>query len=224
MTWLNALATAKPETVGAQRLRRRIVEYKHQLPSSMEAQTFTEWIGRAASVDLRVHECCLTLRDAAKAHSERATAKAVQAQNAAWTSWLEGGPATGLKRQHQMSRVATGWVPSIVERDEEESDEGEPDECRPSEAKDSMGQLAHGRWVQGPGQHEPSGEHGAGEDSAQPAAGDAGDVIPGGNDRPASRQQAVEAAADDWDVQWGADLRLPECAWPQDMGALPPPP
>ena len=31
-----------------------------------------------------------------------------------WRTWLEEGPAKGLKRQHRMSRVANGWTPSAV--------------------------------------------------------------------------------------------------------------
>ena len=32
-----------------------------------------------------------------------------------WHSWLREGPGQGLGRQHRISRVATGWVPTPVE-------------------------------------------------------------------------------------------------------------
>ena len=35
-----------------------------------------------------------------------------QAACAAWLSWLQEGPSSGLGRQHQMSRVSQGWIPS----------------------------------------------------------------------------------------------------------------
>ena len=84
----------------------------HPLPSSEEAMIFTQWVGRLKEVDLTVRECCRTLCDAAREFTLRANQSTIQAQRAAWTSWLEGGPAAGLRRQHFMSRVATGWVPS----------------------------------------------------------------------------------------------------------------
>ena len=31
-----------------------------------------------------------------------------------WLNWLREGPAAGLGRQHHMSRVAGGWIPSRV--------------------------------------------------------------------------------------------------------------
>eukprot|EP00973_Karenia_brevis_P086513 11998076-Karenia_brevis.AAC.1 len=34
--------------------------------------------------------------------------------HAAWMSWIREGPAQGLRRQHRMSRVAHGWIPSAV--------------------------------------------------------------------------------------------------------------
>ena len=29
-----------------------------------------------------------------------------------WHAWLEEGPCRGLRRQHQLTRTATGWIPT----------------------------------------------------------------------------------------------------------------
>ena len=47
-------------------------------------------------------------------------------------------------------------------------------------------------------------------------------ATPVGGGPPASRQQAAELAADEWDAQWGAGKQHPPCQWPDDMGAIPP--
>ena len=41
-----------------------------------------------------------------------------------WQLWVSEGPAKGLRRQHRMSRVANGWIPSGV-TDQEQTYEGE---------------------------------------------------------------------------------------------------
>ena len=33
---------------------------------------------------------------------------------ASWQSWLDEGPAKGLRGQHRLSRTASAWIPSIV--------------------------------------------------------------------------------------------------------------
>ena len=45
-----------------------------------------------------------TAEDARKYDARQSTRK--------WLSWLHEGPAAGLGRQHQMPRVAGGWIPS----------------------------------------------------------------------------------------------------------------
>ena len=30
-----------------------------------------------------------------------------------WKEWLQNGPGRGLRRQHQMSRTALGWIPAL---------------------------------------------------------------------------------------------------------------
>ncbi len=47
-------------------------------------------------------------------NAERRAALCNGPSRAAWRSWLHEGPGHGLKRQHAMSRIATGWVFSPV--------------------------------------------------------------------------------------------------------------
>ena len=44
--------------------------------------------------------------------AEAAEAEADRASTARFLSWLHEAPAAGLGRQHKLSRVATGWIPS----------------------------------------------------------------------------------------------------------------
>ena len=48
------------------------------------------------------------------AASKAAEAKATRLASARWTSWLSEGPSKGLRRQHQLPRVSSGWIRSQV--------------------------------------------------------------------------------------------------------------
>ena len=50
----------------------------------------------------------------AVAASKAAEAKAAKLAVARWASRLSEGPAKGLRRQHQLTRVSNGWVRSQV--------------------------------------------------------------------------------------------------------------
>ena len=52
------------------------------------------------------------LRQACVFMSEHLAAEEVELSNLRWQMWVEEGPAKGLRRQHRMSRVAQGWIPS----------------------------------------------------------------------------------------------------------------
>ena len=49
------------------------------------------------------------IAEAAKEYDARQSARR-------WLNWLREGHAAGLGRQHHMSRVAGGWIPSRVAR------------------------------------------------------------------------------------------------------------
>lgn len=47
--------------------------------------------------------------------AEQAESKAGRFTSEAFSSWLQDGPAKGLRRQHLLSRTAVGWAPTTVE-------------------------------------------------------------------------------------------------------------
>ncbi len=51
---------------------------------------------------------------AATANAASFVAKTQRQRMNSWTTWLHEGPAAGLRRQHRMSRVASGWIPAPV--------------------------------------------------------------------------------------------------------------
>ena len=57
--------------------------------------------------------------------AEQAHAHDSHLSQSRWTLWLNEGPASGLGRQHKMSRTATGWIPCKVgQTSQVEDDEG----------------------------------------------------------------------------------------------------
>eukprot|EP00973_Karenia_brevis_P089683 12398959-Karenia_brevis.AAC.1 len=61
------------------------------------------------------------LRSTAFLIAQRATEYDMNASRRSWLTWLQEGPAQGLARQHRMSRVAGGWIPSPVGADQPNS-------------------------------------------------------------------------------------------------------
>jgi hypothetical protein len=58
--------------------------------------------------------CVACLRFFARAQAEWHAAADQKRATDSWKSWLHEGPAAGLKRQHHMSRIAAGWVPTVI--------------------------------------------------------------------------------------------------------------
>ena len=55
-----------------------------------------------------------SVRAEAEDSSERIKRAELARTRASWSTWLREGPAAGLNRQHRMSRLVTGWVPTTV--------------------------------------------------------------------------------------------------------------
>ena len=56
------------------------------------------------------------LRHVASKHAEKEEASAQLASIKSYKLWIESGPASGLRRQHQFSRNATGWTETALDR------------------------------------------------------------------------------------------------------------
>ena len=113
-----------------------------------------------------------------------------------WLTWLHEGPAAGLGRQHQMSRVAGGWIPSraAVVKGTDEARNDDPEHSWQNDLEDpSEEYVVH-----------------------QANSADAVEV-------PLDKQQTVDLEADEWGSIWQAVKKQHQPAWPKEMGIQPPP-
>ena len=113
-----------------------------------------------------------------------------------WLSWLHEGPAAGLGRQHQMSRVAGGWIPS-----------------RAAAVKVGDGALSadpEHSWQQD--------LEDLSEEFVVQQANSANAVAV-----PLDKQQTVGLEADEWSSIWQAVKVQHQPVWPKEMGIMPPP-
>ena len=58
----------------------------------------------------------VVLRMEATRRARAAAEGYVAARRRSWLNWLHEGPSAGIGRQHTMSRVAGGWIPSVVDQ------------------------------------------------------------------------------------------------------------
>ena len=106
----------------------KLFNYKHDRPNpSTESQVqrvafakFEAWRQVMATVQLNDHWAKVFVATA-KEEAEVQERGAQQAQYLAWTSWLKEGPAHGLRKQHQFTKVKSGWVESALIQDNEET-------------------------------------------------------------------------------------------------------
>ena len=61
--------------------------------------------------------------------ARKASEQAARAAARQFGNWLQDGPSAGLKRQHQLSRTAVGWIPTAVAAVETIEHEAELDEA-----------------------------------------------------------------------------------------------
>ena len=113
-----------------------------------------------------------------------------------WLSWLHEGPAAGLGRQHQMSRVAGGWIPSRVAAVKA------VDGVRSADPEHS--------WQQD--------FEDLSEEYVVQQANTANIVAV-----PLDKQQTVDLEADEWSSIWQAVKVQHQPVWPKEMEIHPPP-
>jgi hypothetical protein len=116
--WLRTVLTAKTRTE-AQSAKWRILYHSIDLESKDERL-------QAGVADFRAWRACITREalghrawakgfySAALDMQKKTEAEAAAHAAVAYSNWLQEGPMSGLKRQHRMSRVATGWIPTAV--------------------------------------------------------------------------------------------------------------
>ena len=126
----------------------------------------------------------------AKSVAEAAHLHDTNTAKVSWATWLQEGPAKGLGRQHMMSRVASGWIPSR--------------ECKASDpifdSRDDDEQL-----------HIINDVEGVTEEDVE-AASQLTWV-------PLNSQQAVDVAASEWAEVWQEGKEGQNPRWPAKMGS-----
>ena len=60
-------------------------------------------------------------KDMAEASADEQERQAQKAQHLAWMDWLQEGPARGLRKQHQFTKVKGGWIESALIKAGQES-------------------------------------------------------------------------------------------------------
>ena len=138
--WLQDLSGAKCKKEKAEAVR-KLLYYRHPPPAKALATqqqqdsfaNFEAWKNIIKEDMLGYSVWVETFRCTAIRNAEREERAAQHATMVKWAKWIHEGPAHGLRRQHQYSRVAHGWAPTalssgiteaIKEEDELEGIEG----------------------------------------------------------------------------------------------------
>ncbi len=72
-----------------------------------------DWCCRLQQVDVADPVLAAIFQVAASNNANAMEVRPRAAVATRWQSWLEEGPARGLKRQHRLSRCAVGWFPDV---------------------------------------------------------------------------------------------------------------
>ena len=112
----------------ASRAKWRLANHRWEFPNTSKHSTaFLQWMREVRGSDLTRSSIVARHRLTATAVAAKATRHDEKRAQAAWHTWIRDGPSKGLGRQHRLSRVAGGWVPSEIatlERDGGDSDPG----------------------------------------------------------------------------------------------------
>ena len=112
-TWLTEASKTKLE-IRKREAWWKIMWYEHPKPLEVLAtepqkaamRAFTVWRGKLTLNMLRLEAVAAMLQEVASKQADIEEAAAGKAATLKWVSWLHEGPATGLGRQHKMSKVA----------------------------------------------------------------------------------------------------------------------
>ena len=95
------------------------MHYDHRLQvddphMQVEAAEFTAWRQRLSQTTLASPTWVKAFINIASDAASRADRKATALSAERFSVWVKEGPGRGLKRQHLISRTATGWIPDKV--------------------------------------------------------------------------------------------------------------
>ena len=114
MEWLRACVEAKAPGQ-AQAAVWRLLHYDHQLqiydPALKDdGEAFTRWRSCLSVVSLQQKVWTRPFLEVAIQESKLAEAKAARLAATRFQEWIKDGPGQGSKRQHLLSRAASGWI------------------------------------------------------------------------------------------------------------------
>ena len=82
----------------------------------MSFKVFEDWGGNIKAGQLHSNPWIEMLRQVANRQAEIEGAAAQLASIKGYILWVAGGPAGGLRRQHQFTRIATGWTETALNK------------------------------------------------------------------------------------------------------------
>ena len=81
-------------------------------PFVSAVENTTRWQQHVTTDMVRLPAIASALCRVAMSMSNKITQETQSTHHSNWISWINEGPASGLRRQHRMSRVAIGWIRS----------------------------------------------------------------------------------------------------------------
>jgi hypothetical protein len=160
------------------------------LGEGVHALAFRSWVGAIGLAVLEDRQAANWLRATASLIAKRASQYDTRRANASWNSWITEGPSNSIGRLHRLSRVATGWVPSMV---------GIPED------RDEAVSLGTTNWPNNEDECD-GGPHELSEEQVERA-----------ESIPLSGQTEVDRLGKEWGVEWDVDGISPALPWPADI-------
>ena len=82
--------------------------------TSKHSEAFLSWLQEVRGSDFTNRDVVAQRRLTAKLVATAAAIHDDRRAQAAWHTWIRDGPARGLGRQHRLSRITCGWIPSAA--------------------------------------------------------------------------------------------------------------
>ena len=138
LTFVQALANPANQHLAAKATRTKWHLANHQwrhLGTGIHQEAVRQWCRAVPPAALASKASVAWLRATALAISRKTAEHDRRRAQASWESWLVEGPARGIRRQHALTRVDSGWIPSVV---------AEVDDVDPAE----QGETEIEEWLQ----------------------------------------------------------------------------
>ena len=105
-------------------IRWKVRFYRHPKPNLAQAseeqvmsfKVFEDWKGSIKAGQLHSRPGLEMLRQVADKQAEKDEAAAQLDSIKGYIQWVASGPAGGLRRQHQFTRIATGWTETAINK------------------------------------------------------------------------------------------------------------